>query len=273
MKFLAILIAIFYYKNSVGENPLRKIFPFNGYQEWVSGHGLHPWFRYALCVVVPTLIVSLLIAQFQGLILGLVGLVISLCILAYIIEPHESEALFDEQIIWLRSVDESHSLADVVQEQEDFEVHHIYEMFQSVVPALFWFVLLGPGASLFYALTIWYLDVLESDEEEIDFLETLVYWMELPAALITGLIYCLVGNFGPGIDYWILSITDFKESTATRLLQMAGISIDTTDVEYSDDVVGFAKLSQARTAEISLLCERSLYGWLGVAAIATIVGL
>ncbi|MFT5209962.1 MAG: membrane protein required for beta-lactamase induction [Flavobacterium sp.] len=273
MKFLAILIAIFYYKNWVGENPLRKIFPFKGYQEWMSGRGLPPWFRYVLCVAVPALILSILMTQFQGLFLGLVGLLISLCVLAYVIEPHDAEALFDEQIIWLRSVDESHNLADVAQNQEDFEVFHIYEMFQSVVPALFWFVLLGPGASLFYALTIWYLDILDSDDDEIDFLETLVYWMELPAALITGLIFCLVGNFGPGIDYWILSVADFKESTATRLLRMAGISIDTTDVEYSDDVVGFAKLSEARTAEISLLCERSLYGWLGVAAIATIVGL
>ncbi|MFT7687844.1 MAG: AmpE protein, partial [Candidatus Azotimanducaceae bacterium] len=264
MKFLAILIAIFYYKHWVGENPLVKIFSFRGYKEWVIARRLPPWFGFALCVLLPAFVVSLLMIQFQDYFFGLVGLLISLCVLAYAVEPFDTEALFDEQIVWLRKVDESQNLADVVQKQEDFEVFHIYEMFQSIVPILFWFVLLGPGASLFYILSIWYLDDLDADSVEIEGLETLVYWMELPAALITGLIFCFVGNFGPGIDYWILSMTDFKESTATRLLRMAGISIDTTDVEYTDNVVGFAKLSEARTAEISLLCERSLYGWLGV---------
>jgi len=273
MKFLAILIAIFYYQHWIGENPLRKLLPTTRYQEWVKNRTPPPWFKFGLCVVLPTFILFVVMTQIQDMVLGLVGLIISLGILVYTIDLFETEAVFDEQVLWLRSVDDSHTLADTVQRQEDFEIHHIYEMFQSVVPILFWFILLGPAGSLFYALCIWYLDALSQDDEEIEVVELIVYWLELPAALITGLIFCLVGNFGSGIDYWIVSVTDFKESTAVRLLRMAGISIDTGDVEYTDDVLGFAKLAEARTAEISALCERSLYGWLGVAAIAIIVGL
>lgn len=273
MKFLAILIAIFYYQHWIGENPLRKLVSRTRYQDWVEKRSLPPWFRFGLCVVLPTFILFFVMNQLQGVFLGLIGLLISLGILIYTIELFETEALFDEQVLWLRSVDESHSLADTVQKQEDFEIHHIYEMFQSIVPILFWFILLGPGGSLFYALCIWYLDALPSEDDEIEVVELIVYWLELPAALITGLIFCLVGNFGPGFDYWIMSITDLKESTAVRLLRMAGISVDTTDVEYTDDVLGFAKLAEARTTEISALCERSLYGWLGVSAIAIIIGL
>jgi len=272
MKFLAILIAIFYYRHWIGGNPLRKLLPTEKYQGWVKHINLPPWFKFGLCVALPTFLLFVVMNQIQDTFFGLMGLVISLGVLIYTIDLLETEALFDEQVLWLRSVDDSHTLADTVQKQEDFEVHHIYEMFQSVVPILFWFILLGPGGSLFYALSTWYLDALSEDDDEVEFVELVVYWLELPAALITGLIFCLVGNFGPGFDYWIVSLTDFKESTAVRLLQMAGISVDTNDVEYSDDVLGFAKLAEARTTEISALCGRSLYGWLGVAAIAIIVG-
>ena len=273
MKFLAILIAIFFYKYWVGENPLKKSLPYHAYLSWVKDRQLPTGFRFGIAVALPTLLVFIAMTQLEDQILGLAGLFISLCVLIYTIEIFETEALFDEQVVWLHDVDDSHLLADVVQKQEDFEVLHIYEMFQSIVPILFWFVILGPAGSLFYALSVWYLESLDADDEETLFLDSVVYWMEFPAALITGLIFCLVGNFGPSFDYWLLSLTDFKESTATRLLRMAGIALDTTDLEYSDDVVGFAKLSEARTREISSLCERSLYGWLGVAAIATIIGI
>ena len=159
-----------------------------------------------------------------------------------------------------------------MQRQEDFVVTHIYETFQSIVPVLFWYLLIGPAGALTYALANRYLMALDDDDPEVDLVELIVYWMEWLPVRITSLLFAFVGNFGPCFDFWIMDVLDTKESHAVHLSKMAGIAADESDENFADDVLGFSKFAEHHVNEISVLCDRALYGWIGLAAVVTIIG-
>ena len=272
MKFLAILIAIFFYRNWSVENPVQKLVSFPRYLSWFVARNFVTNIRYALCVGLPTLSVLLVVYVIGDWLLGLAGLVVSLFVLLYAIELYAVESIFNQEIATLQSVSEKESLADVVQRQEDFIVTNVYAMFQSIVPALFWFLIAGSAGALFYALSVKYLEALDQDDPEVDMVEQVVYWLEWLPMRLTGLLFAFVGNFGASFDYWLTVLTDTDESQAVHLAALAQISVEEFDDQGAEDVVGFAKFAESNLNELRGLCERSLFGWLGIAAIATIAG-
>jgi len=272
MTFLAILIAVFFYRNWFGENPVQKLAPFPRYLSWFIDRNLATHVRYFLCVGLPALLVLVLMAMVGDWLLGLVGLAISLLVLIYAIELFQADSIFGQEIVDLRSISDQAELADVVQRQEDFIVLNIYEMFQSIVPVLFWFLLAGPAAALFYALSIKYLDCLDQDDPEVDLVEQFVYWLEWLPMRITGLLFAFVGNFGTCFDYWLRELTDTQESQAVHLATMAQISVAEFAKPDSESTVGFARFAESSLHELRSLCDRALFGWLGIAAIVTIAG-
>ena len=271
MKFLAVLVMLFFYRNWEGTNPVRQAFSFSRYFEWFAEKNLTTYWRFALCVGLPSIVMLIVAARVSGWLQGLVWLLLSLVVLIYATKIYDLDELFDEQVRWLRAVKEDDEFADVLQRQEDFQMAHIYDMFQSIVPGLFWFLILGPAGTLFYIFTIQYLDRLEEDDPEVPFLDNLVYWLEWVPTRITGLLFSLVGNFGPTIDYWLNHVADTEESHAVRLSVMASIAAEQPP-EHEDDVAGFARYSEHQVHQLKMLCERALFGWLGVAAIIVILG-
>ena len=274
MKFLAVLIVIFIYRTWQGENPVRSVFAFERYQNWFADRGLPRFWRYGLCVGLPTFAILFIDMKMHGIFYALLWLALSLVILVYALDIYDAEVLFDEQTNWLRSVSAEDQLADVVQRQEEFEVTQVYDLFQSIAPALFWFLIFGPAGALFYAFTLHYLDGLDDDDSEIDVVENILYWLEWFPARVTGLLFAVVGNFGPTIDYWMVKAWDTEESNAVHLVTLAGIAVDApaTSTTSTDDVQGFAAYSQQHVQGLRILCDRAVYGWLGVAAIIVIIG-
>ncbi|MFT5011708.1 MAG: membrane protein required for beta-lactamase induction [Dinoroseobacter sp.] len=271
MKFLAVLITLFFYRNWQGDNPVRRFFSFTHYYDWFAEKNLPTYWRYMLCVGVPSFVVLVVAYQVSGWLQGLVWLMLSLVVLIYATENIDLDHIFDEQIRWLRNVSHDDDFADVVQHQDEFQMSHIYDMFQGLVPGLFWFLVLGPAGTLFYVFTIKYLDLLDDDDPEVDQLDSIVFWMEWVPVRITGLLFSLVGNFGPTVDYWLNHLTDTEESHAVHLSVMATIASDKPP-EHDDDVEGFARFSEFQTHQLKSLCERALFGWLGVAAVVVILG-
>lgn len=271
MKFLAVLITLFFYRNWQSDNPVRGFFSFTHYYDWFAEKNLPTYWRYIFCVGVPTLVLLVVAYQVSDWLQGLVWLLLSLVVLIYATENIDLDKVFDDQIRWLREVNHDDDFADVVQHQDDFQMSHIYDMFQGLVPGLFWFLVLGPAGTLFYIFTIRYLDLLDDDDPEVDQLDSIVFWMEWLPVRITGLLFSLVGNFGPTVDYWLNHLTDTEESHAVHLSIMAAIASD-KPLEHGDDVEGFARFSEFQTHQLKSLCERALFGWLGVAAIVVILG-
>ncbi|HIG42816.1 MAG: regulatory signaling modulator protein AmpE [bacterium] len=295
MGFLTILVTVFFYLHWVGDNPVQKAIPFDRYQTWFIGRNIATTFRFLLCVGTPCIVVFWLALEIQHWALGLFWLLLSLAVVIYSIELHDTSSVFDNQISWLQSMGGEHAIADavvsadyddmpvetdsenmlanVVQRHEDFVVTTIYDMFQSIIPVLFWFLLIGPAGALLYAMSTKYLDCLDLDDPEVDLVEQVVYWMEWLPMRISGLLLAFLGHFGRGFEYWLEIVLDTRTSNAEHLAALANIAIDESDTATSDDIEGFVKSAEHNLNELQALMERTLYGWVGLAALATIIGL
>ena len=147
-----------------------------------------------------------------------------------------------------------------------------YAVFQGIYPLLFWFLLLGPTAALAYGLSRWYLQNLPSDDPEHARVERVVFWMEWLPARVTGLLFALLGDFGRCFEVWIGAWTDV-DSTAEELLRvLSGLAIDEADYTQVDSMPGFVVLASEDLQSMKVLLGRTLFGWLGLAAVLAIAG-
>lgn len=270
MKFLTILIILFFYRNWHGDNPVRARVSFDSLNAWAQSSSLPTNWRYLIAVGGPALAMLLVAGSLEGVLQGVIWLLLSLVVLVYCLDLHDVDGEFQDQCARLNAVSDEDELADVVQMQEDFQIDHLQGMFQSIVPSLFWFLILGPAGALVYVLSLQYQQRLDDEDPEVEFVDRAVYWLEWAPVRITGLLFCFAGNFGTTIDYWLTHLTDTRESTACHLAAMAGLAADIPE-DHDDSVIGFAKFAQAHVREMRYLCDRALFGWLGVAALVTIL--
>jgi membrane protein required for beta-lactamase induction len=303
MTFLTILVAVIFYRNWFGEHPLSRFLPFESLLDRAAERGIQGLTRYFLCIGLPVLVL-LIISGMSG---GLLWLALSLVVVIYSIELYDGDSVFDEHLIWLRDQqaagddsddfkkvsdvvdvvdvvdiddideedDELDPFAEVSQHQEDFILTATYEVFQSFIPVVFWFILLGPAGALFYALTIRYLDSLDLDSPQIELMEQVVYWLEWMPARITGLLFAFLANFGPGFEYWLKMLTDVTEPNEVHLSILAGISTNVPDEDRpkveSDDLQNFIVQCESHVNDLRILFERAIFGWLGIAALVTVI--
>jgi len=290
MTFLTILIAVIFYRNWFGEHPLSRILPFESVFDWAAERGIKGVALYLSCVGLPVLVL-LIISGVSG---GLVWLLLSLVVVIYSIELYDGDSVFDEHLIWLRdqtsreSADasqdssgldgkqvESDCFAEVSQRQEDFILTTTYEVFQSFIPVVFWFILFGPAGALLYALTVRYLDSLDLDSPQIVLMEKVVYWLEWVPARITGLLFAFLANFGPGFEYWLKMLTDVTQPNEVHLSILAGISTNVQDdarpTVESDDLQNYMIQCESHVNDLRTLFERAVFGWSGIAALATVI--
>ena len=284
MTFLTILVAVIFYRNWFGEHPLSRFLPVEAILDWASEQGIRGLARYLLCVWVPVFVLLIL----SGISGGLIWLLLSLVIVIYSVELYDSDTVFDEHLIWLRDQqinefaedDEteqssSDSFADVSQHQEDFILTTTYEVFQSFIPVVFWFILLGPAGALLYALTIRYLDSLELDSPQLALIEQVVYWLEWLPTRITGLLFAFLANFGPGFEYWLKTLTDVSEPNEVHLSILAGIATNVQDQDQpsaeTDNLQNYIAQCETHVNDLRTLFERAIFGWLGIAALMTVI--
>ncbi|MDZ7686905.1 MAG: hypothetical protein U5O39_19735 [Gammaproteobacteria bacterium] len=147
MKFLTVLIIIFLYRNWIGANPLRSAAPFEQYAGWFRRNIAADYVRFVLCVGIPVALVGWLSFEIRDWALGLPWLLLAILVMAFAIDVVDSDTLFDDHSQWLQGLGEQQSLDEARQRQEDFKRLAVYEIFQSLFPALFWFLLLGPAGA------------------------------------------------------------------------------------------------------------------------------
>ena len=93
--------------------------------------------------------------------------------------------------------------------------------------------------------------------------------MELPATRLTTLLFALVGHFGDAMSRWLEGALDFSRDNDDFLADVADAAVPTLT---PDSIESFVRVHKDRNPELRLLMERSLYGWVGVAAIVAITG-
>jgi hypothetical protein len=271
MKFLAILVIVFLYRNWVGNNPLREGLPFEGYARWCSNTITTRNLRYLICVGAPSVLTLIISFQLSAFFLGsLFWLLLALAALVYSIDIHDPKVLFANHTNRLLLIASSASPEEEKRQLDDSRMLITYEIFQGIYPQIFWFLLLGPAGCLFYTLSRLYIDRLDDGDSEIALVDRVVFWMEWPAARITGLVFALVGRFGECMDAWLDSLLDADESIGSLLVHWA-LAATGTPATSEDNVAAFVSAREYSNAEVRTLLERTLFGWLGVAAVFAVL--
>ncbi|MEX2366792.1 MAG: regulatory signaling modulator protein AmpE, partial [Pseudohongiellaceae bacterium] len=268
-----VLIVIFLYRNWTGGNPLRGVIPLSGYLRVLKTYVSAATLRFVLAVAVPVVLVILIASAINHWLMGLVWLLFALFILAYSIEVHETDLVFDDQAQWLRSLGEEDSLVECRQRQQDFRLLTTYAVFQSLYPALFWFIVFGPAGAVLYIVTRQYVEAVE-DESESSLADRTLHWLEWPAIRVTGLIFALLGHFGNCFERWLESLSDMRQHAGGLVLgQLADAATNGAEkLDIAPDMQTFAARSEGANVALRQLLDRTPFGWLGLAAIVTIMG-
>ena len=260
MKFLVALIVVF------------------GYIHWHAPNALHLALSDLLSrrkgnvvgvlvtnVIAPVLLVAWLGFQFSD---SMLWLVLSLVTLVFCIATEDGEAALKDHDEWLQSTALDQTMEEIGERQASFERQHVYSAFQAVVPVLFWFLLLGPAAALLYTLLL----IFARNEGGNLNPGRVIYLLEWLPAKLTGLLFAFVGNFGPAIDYWLRLLFDVREPIARQLVTIADLSMSSMGQRGGQDIEAFVKLAQHHVRELAGICNRALYGWLGIAAVVVLLG-
>ena len=277
MKFLTVLILISYYRNWVGKNPLQDMFPPEGWFSWVGSRFTNEKLRFVLSVALPSLVILFVSIELSGFFLGLIWLVLSIAIVLYGIDIVDMDIVFDDQILWLRDAQGAHDLEQLQQIHDNFCRDITYCVFRSVIPLLFWFLITGPAGALFFVLGQHYLEHRDEEEEELDFLDTIFYWLEWVPSRLTIVLFSLLGHFDRTYPLLADSIFDFESPISTTLHESARSSV-LVEREVGNEASGqgfdeFRASSETELNDLKILLERSLWGWVGIAALLTILGL
>ncbi|MDZ7686906.1 MAG: hypothetical protein U5O39_19740 [Gammaproteobacteria bacterium] len=116
-----------------------------------------------------------------------------------------------------------------------------------------------------------YVDDLDEAGPERGLVERVVYWLEWPAARITGFLFALVGRFGDCLDQWLDGLFDTGEPISSNLVATACAAA--SGEESHESIAELVSTSQEHNYQLKDVLQRTVYGWLGIAAIVTILGL
>ena len=249
MKFLTIMAVVLVYRNWFGGNPVRDAFSTESWFSSIRGSIGAGNLRYLVAVIIPAVAILFLSDVIDSWLFGLLNLALSIAILLFAIEVVDLDVLIDDHRVW----------AAEQQQGGDFFTDITYEVFQGIVPALFWFLILGPAGVVLYTLSERYLAQLGEDDSDMSLVEQLLYWMEWIPARITGLIYALLGDFRGGLDALLDVFADTQNSNAFVLgnTVRASMTANNPDDEFLD---------------LQWLLENSIWGWVAIAALLTILG-
>ena len=157
MKFIAVIFVVLVYRNWLEGNPVGDVISADEFFRRVRDSVASVNLRYGVAVVLPTLLLLWLPLVIDGWLFGLIYLMLCLAVMLFSIDVIDVEVLIDDHRIRLINQDES---------DETFVGKVTYEFFKSIIPAVFWFLILGPAGALFYALPDRYQGQLGDDEKD-----------------------------------------------------------------------------------------------------------
>lgn len=256
----------------MGGHPLREQFPSDTWFSIVRGRVAPGMLSFLVSVILPSILLLFLSIELQGWFLGLFWLALSVAVLVYCVEFIDIETAFDDQLAWLGSLQDEDNLEKLLQSRNNFVETITYRVFRSMVPVLFWFLILGPAGALFYALCHHYLGNLEEDNSATELLERILFWMEWVPARVSIFIFALLGEFNRTWEVCVDSFFETEDAVTTSLYHAANAAVNTSRKEFSS-VGDFIEQTEIDLNLLQPLLQRSFWGWLGVAAILTILGL
>lgn len=237
MYFIAILVALGLLQHWGTAAPLHND---HWFQQWQQKMPLAPvGARIALTVGLPCLALLLVLELFGHWFWGMIELGLSVLVLMYAFGRGEykqkliaySDAWREEHYESLPAIIQSVDPDYIPHVDEGVQQTHVaardsflYAGFSRLFVVLFWFVLLGPVAALFYRLLC--LMQVQADDESLVVLRRLRQWIEWPAGRLMGLTFAFVGDFGKAISSWMSTVLHAGMSTRQVLCANAMAALD-----------------------------------------------
>jgi len=324
MKFLAVLITFainHFWKRDRYALDERWFFVF---RDWLGGQlrrhpasdGKNGWLFLAILLLLPTLLLALLLWLLDGLVLGLPVFLIHLFVLLTLFGHNNNAAVTARYLQSWRAANYESALRQLQQHRHQLSLDNcdnherlhqefcrflVADYFQRVFAVVFWYLLLGPAAALFYHLALQCRERVWSNAgtEEMELVSRLVYWLEwLPARLLAAT-FTLAGDFVAAFSCLRETIFDHDRSAESLVhsCALAAINADRKavlvqesqipDAEAPDEAVtavvleadeaigeGAFRLRCARqVTEMLELMQRSQIVWLALLALLTLHGI
>lgn len=136
-----------------------------------------------------------------------------------------------------------------------------YRGFERFFAVVFWFVLIGPIGAWIYRFThLW------QQKHHNPSIEQWHFWLEWPAARVLALSYAITGNFSACLNEGralLLSVSHGAKDTLLPAI-LGALSID-------DSVPQTREITRRELEAIARLLSRTLWFWMGVIAITTVL--
>ncbi len=273
MKFLTVLILVTFYRGWMGGHPLRGQFPVSPWFSFVAGRIASGVPGLLVAIALPSVLLLLLSLELQSWFFGFFWLALSVFVLIYCVDIVDTDSAFSDQFQWLEGLeDDDKSIVQYQESQAEFSEDVTYRAFKSMVPVLFWFLLLGPAGALFVFLSRCYLQQLEEDAGEAEALQLITFWIEWFPARVSILVFAALGEFSHTWEVLGDSLFETRDAAITSLARAADSAVGRHQQEFST-LEEFVTRTEIELNLLKHLLQRSLWGWLSVAAILTILGL
>jgi AmpE protein len=291
MTLISVLLALFLERFVGAMDDFRRLRWFQIYDAWLgqglAGMGLLGGpIALAAILIPPLLVVWILQSWFDGVLLGLLELILNLAVLLYCFGPRdlenevdayvEAEAMGDADKIQIRAsalIGEDAS-ADITERVQAVTQATFFEANRRMFAVLFWFVLLGPVGALLYRLSVQLM--LDNAEEETSLQGLAQRWVGLldwiPARL-AALGYGLTGHFNavmPVWRHWVLSGWSNLLHANRALLGESGAKAVDLDAVLAGKLDATA--ISTHLSMVHSLILRTLVLWVTILALMTLGG-
>jgi len=229
---------------------------------------------YLFCVFLPCALLVFLLLMFGSWGWGIVELAVFVLVLMYSLGRGEYNGHLEEYVqaweegnyeklpVCIQAIDEEYTpqLGEGVQQthvsaRESF----VYIGFSRLFVVLFWFVLLGPAAALWYRLTLLFLA-----EHKLEVALKVRDIMEWPAARLYGFTFAVVGDFAQAIANWFSTVMNAgmtnRQVIHANALAALNLDMDWLDGKFceTNSLQAQSKIAKKETKAIKELMNRSL---------------
>lgn len=271
MKLLVILLATLVYKNWSGGNPVTSRLSLSFWFNWLNKQKLPgsqlPWVPLLVYLGIPLALMVLIAAIFSDWLVVLVYHLLALLLLVYSLGDWEKLHLAFEQPV---DEDQGKNLEAVFEEAVRSKEEVIYRMFEILFATVAWYLILGPIGLLIYVLLKEYGQA-QSDDQDRGLSQQIIYYAEWIPSRMTCLLFSVTGNFVDTFADWMESLFRWTEPVTQTLVESVNcaLSVKPPNPEDGENLTADIEMEME---EVSLLLDRTVWAWVGVAALVTIMG-
>lgn len=273
MTFLALIVALILMQLYGEKNPVHSDKWFASLQRKCRGFGFSPAVSLVIYIVIPVVVVRFILNAIDSWLFGLLWIAGATLILLYSFGRASFDSLTQRYRSYCRSGDFQ---AAYLYAQEDLgidpetlnvdspeDVHEaiqtqlLYLGYQRWFAVLFYFVLLGPLASLVYRL----LQLSRPTPEGKLAAKVLFYIDWVPTRLLASG-FALTGNFLSSRDRLMASLSEADQASGSVLLSVGRAAIGGANTGESQNQQPFIEIAATETGELRDLMSRSAGAWL-----------